>query len=190
MPKLVQPQSLDEMYAAEAVNILNKALIRTALVNEKHFGGKPEERNADVVAYEIEHYDNPQSPLYRDSGAATMYAALKGIKSPGFKTSTAMRIDLDLALVVVPVNSRNYTHPEGVAVDQPYVCVNTTSGKFRTTDGAKTSTPLKVNTLTVRAATEEEIKAVIAAQMAARPAQTVKTLGDALETRFGSSDDE
>jgi len=183
MPKSTPTPRLADVISSETQEIMNKAVLRTALFAEKFYPPTTDDRDPLILAYEAEHFDNPESPLYQDDGAAYVWAALKGVKNPTFRYTESKSVRLQLGVVVVPVNTRFQTHREGIKVGTPYVCVNSSHNKFRGMDGEKVQ--MDLNSLSVRPATQDEIETLVSALMSIRPAQTIKVLGNALDNSDG-----
>lgn len=176
MPNLTQP--LDEIVKQEYDSIVNKAILRTTLLQEKSFLSKPDTRQAEVLEYENEHYNNPESPLYQDDGAAVMWATLKGIKGATFQALRAQDITAVRGVVLVPQNHLGFEWYKELPL-VPMICVHQRRAAFRDATGAKWHLPY-ITSLNVRPATVQEIRDVVTGIFAVRPMQFIKNMGDSL----------
>ena len=103
--------NLQDIVLSERTNILNKAILRTALMEEKNFPAVAEDaRPAQVVAYEHDVYDNKESPLFGDDKAAQLWSVIQGFGAQKFshETADAKSVTVGRGAVIVPVNRRYF----------------------------------------------------------------------------------
>ena len=184
MPKIATPKFAD-LKAEESGNILNKLVLRTALMSETYFAPTTpvEGRSEWATKYVANVYDNPDHRLYQNGDAAFIAAELAGqkLRDEDLTMTRSREVKPVFGTVIVPVNSLWYTHPENIQVGQPHICVGSRSAFYRSATKPNDKVVLRVTTISARPATEDEIAIVLNALMDARPAQTIKTLGDSLD---------
>jgi len=171
----------------EAENITAKSLLRTSALAEKFYPAPaPDNRSADVITYVENHFDNEDSPVYGELGAAAIWAALKDIKFNDQDYTHEDDGEQELALVrgvvIVPVDSRTQKWPEDF-VKEPLMLTQAGSrqgGWFRNAAGLKVSLPKTPTTLNVRPGTLDEIKAIVQGNLDVRPTEFIRNMGDTI----------
>lgn len=191
MTAATQTNVLDALKASQRQVILDKMVLRTALFAEKFYPPQPTDpRDSRLVVYERDVFNNPEHPAYLNNTVALTWAVLQNIEKPVFKQVQAKSLEFGLGVVVVPVENRFIKWAESIKVGQPHVYVGNAKVGSRFRDIAGDKVTLNASSLTLRPATVDEMVTLLDALMSIRPAQTIKTLGDALDKVSLSGDDE
>lgn len=174
--------TLKDLVKSESDNILQKAILRTALFAEKFYPAPAADTRDQIVKdYEANFYDNPKAAQYGNDDAADVFMALKGISEYELNTTDNLSVDFARAVCIVPQNTPHFEWPEDdeVKVGKTYICIHQGNGAFMDADGNRVHISPSYG-LGFRPATDDEMKAVIAGLMATRPASFINNLGDAL----------
>lgn len=188
-------KDVQDLIKSEAVNLVNKLTARTALGVEALPSTPGDTRPAWYAEWEVLHYDNPESHLYRDAKSGYIAATLAGVDTEGnlFRLTEIYDLEVRRGAVIVLIDTPRWTW-EGTSLKVGDVMVCTgenVTGKAKTAEYCDTQrfrlaeSPevfrLHLNTANARFATATEIGDFVKVALSNKPMTFIKLLGDADE---------